>query len=85
MTLVVHLSDLHLRQNHQAQSLVFQKLVSALQSERERAQSEHVSVVVTGDVFDSATDPADALVEWPTSRRAGTEQIAVLEDPSRGR
>jgi 3',5'-cyclic AMP phosphodiesterase CpdA len=63
MTLVVHLSDLHLRRSHQAQSLVFQKLVSALQSERDRAQSEHISVVVTGDVFDSATDPADALVE----------------------
>jgi hypothetical protein len=63
MTLVVHLSDLHMTQSSKSQAAVFERLVTTLTSERERQRAEHVAIVITGDVFDSATDPAPILVE----------------------
>src|SRR5450432_159559 len=63
MTLLVHLSDLHMTRSNGAQTLLFDKLLDALKSEREKARSERTTVVVTGDVFDSGTDPPAALVD----------------------
>jgi 3',5'-cyclic AMP phosphodiesterase CpdA len=58
MGLLLHLSDLHLRGADPAQSIVLEKLVDALRAERDAAAAGTVSVVITGDVFDSATDAA---------------------------
>jgi 3',5'-cyclic AMP phosphodiesterase CpdA len=63
MTFLVHLSDLHITRAHGTQTRLFDKLVDALQSEQERARPERSTVVITGDVFDSGTDPPDVLVE----------------------
>jgi predicted MPP superfamily phosphohydrolase len=63
MTLVVHLSDLHMTQNAGTQAALFERLITTLSSERERARDDRVAVVITGDVFDSATDSAPVLVE----------------------
>jgi 3',5'-cyclic AMP phosphodiesterase CpdA len=62
MTLLVHLSDLHMAKDPRAQRTLFDKLVEALRREREAARPERVAVVITGDVFDSASDPAAPLV-----------------------
>jgi 3',5'-cyclic AMP phosphodiesterase CpdA len=62
MTLLVHLSDLHMAKDSGAQRTLFDKLVDALRREHAAAQPERVAVVITGDVFDSASDPAPALV-----------------------
>jgi 3',5'-cyclic AMP phosphodiesterase CpdA len=63
VTLVVHLSDLHLTQRSGAKTPLFARLVASLQTERERAAAERITVVITGDVFDSGTDPPDQLVD----------------------
>jgi 3',5'-cyclic AMP phosphodiesterase CpdA len=63
MTLLVHLSDLHMTRNPSAQGLLFDRLVETLRREREALRPDRVTVVITGDVFDSASDPAAALVE----------------------
>jgi predicted MPP superfamily phosphohydrolase len=63
MTLVVHLSDLHMTQSSRSQPALFERLVTTLSRERERAGDERLAVVITGDVFDSATDPEAALFE----------------------
>ncbi len=63
MTFLVHLSDLHITRTHGTQTRLFDKLVDALQSEQERARSERTTVVITGDVFDSGTDPPLLLIE----------------------
>ncbi|MEO6600979.1 MAG: metallophosphoesterase [Polyangiaceae bacterium] len=63
MTFLVHLSDLHITRAHGTQTRLFDKLVDALQCEQERARPERTTVVITGDVFDSGTDPPDELVE----------------------
>jgi hypothetical protein len=60
--LLFHLSDLHLTQRGTAQGVVLDKLVEALQTERDAAGTMRSLVVITGDVFDSATDGA-TLVE----------------------
>jgi 3',5'-cyclic AMP phosphodiesterase CpdA len=63
MTLMVHLSDLHMTRNPGAQSVLFEKLLATLRSERERAHAERTTIVITGDVFDSASDPPAILVD----------------------
>jgi 3',5'-cyclic AMP phosphodiesterase CpdA len=63
MSLVVHLSDLHIAADPARQTVLFDKLVETLVRERNPASGERVVVAITGDVFDSATDPAPALIE----------------------
>jgi 3',5'-cyclic AMP phosphodiesterase CpdA len=61
MEVIFHLSDLHLRAPGGAQDLVLEKLVGALRSERAASPAAHVIVVVTGDVFDSASEAASLV------------------------
>jgi 3',5'-cyclic AMP phosphodiesterase CpdA len=49
--------------NDRAQSRLFDKLLEALSAEHQKARPERTTVFITGDVFDSGTDPADLLVE----------------------
>src|SRR5450432_2849148 len=63
MTFLVHLSDLHMRPVDRAQSRLFDKLLEALQREREKAHADQSTVFITGDVFDSGSDPPAQLVE----------------------
>jgi 3',5'-cyclic AMP phosphodiesterase CpdA len=63
MTFLVHLSDLHMTRSNSAQTLLFDRLLDALGQEREKARSERTTIVITGDVFDSGTDPPPALVD----------------------
>jgi 3',5'-cyclic AMP phosphodiesterase CpdA len=46
-----------------AQSSIFDGLVRALRAEHEAAHPESVAVVITGDVFDSATNPSTQAVD----------------------
>src|SRR5579862_2816273 len=62
MSLIVHLSDLHMGRDPASQALIFDKLVETLAEERAKLPEERILVVVTGDVFDSATDPPDRLI-----------------------
>jgi hypothetical protein len=61
MEVILHLSDLHLRAPDGTQDLVLEKLVEALESERAASAAAHVLVVVTGDVFDSASEAASLV------------------------
>jgi 3',5'-cyclic AMP phosphodiesterase CpdA len=61
--LLVHLSDLHIVRDAARQALVLDKLVEALAREREASSAERIVVAITGDVFDSATDPAPVLID----------------------
>jgi len=63
MTFLVHLSDLHMTRHNGAQALLFDKLIDTLKGECDRARPEQSTVVITGDVFDSGTDPPAALVD----------------------
>ena len=63
MSLIVHLSDLHIAHEPARQSVLFDKLVETVASEREAEASEPVLLVITGDVFDSATDPVQVLID----------------------
>ncbi len=63
MTFLVHLSDLHMTRSDRAQSRLFDKLLEALRTEHEKARPERTTVFITGDVFDSGTDPPAPLVE----------------------
>ncbi|HEY0462937.1 MAG TPA: metallophosphoesterase [Polyangiaceae bacterium] len=63
MTFLVHLSDLHMTRSNRAQSRLFDKLLEALGAEHEKARPERTTVFITGDVFDSGTDPAGPLVD----------------------
>src|SRR5258708_4997604 len=62
MHLLVHLSDLHIARDPARQSVLFEKLVETVAREREPALASQVAVAITGDVFDSATDPASVLI-----------------------
>jgi 3',5'-cyclic AMP phosphodiesterase CpdA len=63
MTLVFHLSDLHLQRDPGAQSALLANLVEAVRRERTARPADRVALVVTGDVFDSSTDPASPLID----------------------
>ena len=63
MALLFQLSDLHLAPSSQKQGFLLDRLVDALARERARAgESGAPTVVITGDVFDSATSPPRASV-----------------------
>ncbi|HEY4104797.1 MAG TPA: metallophosphoesterase [Polyangiaceae bacterium] len=62
MTFLVHLSDLHMTEDNVAQTLLFERLFDTLTLERDKARPEQSTIVITGDVFDSGTDPPDLLV-----------------------
>ncbi len=65
MALLVHLSDLHLARDLTPQSALLDKLVETLRREREAAATDRVGIVVTGDLFDSATQPpAKAVADF---------------------
>lgn len=57
MALVVHLSDLHMAKEPSKQTRVFVRLVETVRREYEATKPEHAVLVVTGDVFDSGTQP----------------------------
>jgi 3',5'-cyclic AMP phosphodiesterase CpdA len=65
VTLLFHLSDLHMTHSS-AQQVVLDRLVDAMRAERAAAGAgegdRRAAVVITGDVFDSATD-ATGLIE----------------------
>jgi 3',5'-cyclic AMP phosphodiesterase CpdA len=69
MVLLLHLSDLHLRAPDASQEIVLGKLVEALRGERASSGATHALVVITGDVFDSATD-AESLIPLFVDLRA---------------
>jgi 3',5'-cyclic AMP phosphodiesterase CpdA len=64
MSLLLHLSDLHLRGSDPGQALVLDKLVDALRAERDSAGARAVSVVITGDIFDSAGEAPRLLTSF---------------------
>ena len=63
MTFLVHLSDLHMTRTDRAQARLFDKLLEALSREHQRVRPERTTVFITGDVFDSSTDPPAPLVD----------------------
>jgi hypothetical protein len=75
--LLVHLSDLRIVRDAARQALVLDKLVETLAREREKSSAERIVIAITGDVFDSATDPAPALIE--TFLRLHGRLVAALE------
>lgn len=62
MNLLLHLSDLHIARDPARQSVLFEKLVETVARERETAVTSRAAIAITGDVFDSATDPASVLI-----------------------
>jgi len=56
VSLLFHLSDLHLRGADPGQAIVLEKLVDSRRAERAAAAAGSMSVVITGDVFDSSTE-----------------------------
>src|SRR5262249_11036914 len=62
MALVLHLSDLHLDTGSKNQPVLLDMLVETLGHEKAASNAGHVVLVVTGDVFDSATDDPRELV-----------------------
>jgi len=75
MTFLVHLSDLHMTRSDRAQSRLFDKLLEALRTEHQKARPERTTVFITGDVFDSATDPPEQLVDVFLSWHARLLQV----------
>ncbi|HET7540409.1 MAG TPA: metallophosphoesterase [Polyangiaceae bacterium] len=78
MTFIVHLSDLHMTRNDRAQARLFDKLLEALSAEHQKARPERTTVFITGDVFDSGTDPPEELVDVFSSWHA--RMLEVLGD-----
>src|SRR5882672_9661992 len=74
--LLVHLSDLHIVRDAARQALVLDRLVDALGRERAASSAERIVVTITGDVFDSATDPAPELID--TFLRLHARVVAAL-------
>jgi len=65
VSLVLHLSDLHLLANPREQESIFDGLVDALRDVRARAGRPVDLLAITGDVFDSATvDPRLATMRF---------------------
>jgi hypothetical protein len=65
MDLLLHLSNLHLRSPELSQDVVLDKLVDALGVERASSGADQAAVLITGDVFDSAS------VSIALARKAG--------------
>jgi DNA repair exonuclease SbcCD nuclease subunit len=66
MPRIFHLSDLHLANEAneaRAQTVIFDRLVDTVRRERAAAPEDRIAVAMTGDLFDSASDPVDAIVE----------------------
>jgi 3',5'-cyclic AMP phosphodiesterase CpdA len=59
MSIILHLSDLHLLSNPGEQEIIFDELVSALRHVREHAGAPIDLLAITGDVFDSAAVDVD--------------------------
>src|SRR5688572_32684232 len=71
MTVMVHLSDLHLLSGRPDAEAILVSLLEALRSDRERRGRAADLVVVTGDLFDTGTlDPAAASREWTAVQAA---------------
>jgi 3',5'-cyclic AMP phosphodiesterase CpdA len=75
MTFIVHLSDLHMTLSDRAQSRLFDKLLEALSAEHQKVRPERTTVFITGDVFDSGTDPPAELVEVFSSWHARMQEV----------
>jgi 3',5'-cyclic AMP phosphodiesterase CpdA len=63
MHLLIHLSDLHMARDPATQSTLFTELVKTLGRERDSARTDSVGMVITGDVFASATQPHGRAVD----------------------
>jgi len=59
MATLFHVSDIHLRNDGSTQERLLDELVAGVRSERASAPNELATLLITGDVFDSAT-PATA-------------------------
>lgn len=71
MTVMVHLSDLHLLSGRPDSEPILASLLAALEEDRRRRARTADLVVVTGDVFDTGTiDPKAAAKEWYAVQRA---------------
>ena len=63
MATLLHISDIHLREGASTQVRLLDELVASVQSERKLAPSEPATLLITGDLFDSATPVSSVLVE----------------------
>jgi DNA repair exonuclease SbcCD nuclease subunit len=63
MTLFVHLSDLHLKRQSRHQPHLLERLVQTLEVERQSRAQARVPLLISGDVFDSASGPSGDLIE----------------------
>src|SRR5260370_23617844 len=63
MALLLHLSDLHLSPFVPTQPALLDALVRTLARDVKPAAAEHVAIVITGDIFDSAELPPAAAVD----------------------
>lgn len=62
MVLLFHLSDLHMDPRSESQRALFDLLVETLAREKDASGATQFALVITGDIFDSSTLPAeDAL------------------------
>ena len=59
MPLILHLSDLHLFASPREQEIIFDELVAALPHAQKQTSESIGLLVITGDVFDSATLPVE--------------------------
>jgi hypothetical protein len=80
MTFIVHLSDLHMTRSDRAQSRLFDNLLCAPSAEHDKTRPERTTVFITGNVFDSGTDPPGPLVktflDWHTFSRSRVPPIS---------
>jgi 3',5'-cyclic AMP phosphodiesterase CpdA len=62
MALLLHLSDLHIDAAKSGQRSLFDVLVETLRREKEASHAAQTALLITGDVFDSGTDPPEEAV-----------------------
>jgi DNA repair exonuclease SbcCD nuclease subunit len=59
MSIILHVSDLHLLASPREQEVIFDELVLALQHVRDHSSAPVGLLAITGDVFDSAAVDVD--------------------------
>ncbi|AKF05435.1 hypothetical protein DB32_002584 [Sandaracinus amylolyticus] len=76
VTLILHLSDLHLLGEPREQDAILASLITALEKERARRGRRVDLIAITGDVFDSATiDPRVAVRELEALHKCITRAL----------
>src|SRR5215475_1880916 len=61
MTLLFHLSDLHLARDAPSQAAILERLLAAIRHEFEAKGAGQAAVAITGDVFDSVSEGTSLL------------------------